>query len=733
MTASVANTKPKSLLPKPVMIVVWTLISLIGAGSLSVLAFGREEHVNAVWILAAAISTFIVAYRFYSKFIAEKVFALNDYDMTPAHKVDDGKDFVPTQKWVLFGHHFAAIAGAGPLVGPILAAQFGFLPGTLWIIIGVALAGAVQDFIVLCASMRRNGQSLGKMARSTVSPLAGTVSLIAILLIMMILMAVLAVVVVNALKSSPWGVFTLAMTVPIAILVGIYMKTLRPGRIAEGSIVGVVLTVLAVYAGQFIAANPTTAAWFTLNGEQLSIAIMIYGFVASVLPVWVLLAPRDYLSAFLKIGIITLLALGILVLHPDLQMPRLTIFTNGQGPLFTGNIFPFCFITIACGAVSGFHALVSSGTTPKMIWRESHARPIGYGAMLCEAAVAIMAVIAACSIAPGTYFAINSPKGVVGADVVKATATISSWGYPVTPETIQQLSKDVGEKTLMGRTGGGPTLAVGMAKIFSGVSGQGAAGNDVSFWYHFAIMFEALFILTCLDAGTRVGRFLLQDFLGLGWKRLGETNWYPAVIISSALVVGGWGYFLYQGVIDPLGGINSLWPLFGIANQLLAVVALSVGTTVIIRMGKARFAWVTGLPLCWLLAVTFTAGYLKIFSENPKLGFLAHAKFLAGQLTTSAMAGAELKTQNVLIFNDYLDATLGGVFMVLVLIILVEAIRSWFRPTDPTMRGVNSDGMVDADAALKQVLQPDTGETASSQHSTERREFGAGDGPMRCC
>jgi carbon starvation protein len=668
------STRDKGIWHRLFRRAIWLFVCLLGAGSLGAIALYRQEPINAMWLIVASVCIYLVGYRFYSRFIALKVMELDDRRATPAERLDDGRDFVPTNKWVLLGHHFAAIAGPGPLVGPTLAAQLGYLPGTLWIIIGAVLGGCVQDFVILFASMRRNGKSLGQIAKEEVGPLAGFTALFAIISILTILLAVIALVVTNALKSSPWGTFTLAMTIPIAMLMGIYMRFLRPGKVLETSLMGFVLVLAAVIGGQYIAGMPALASLFTFDARHLALLIIAYGFAASVLPVWLLLAPRDYLSTFVKLGTIFLLALGILAVRPMLAMPALTRFIDGTGPVFAGKIFPFAFITIACGAVSGFHSLISSGTTPKLITKESQARMIGYGSMLMESFVAIMAIVAACVLQPGVYFAINSPAAIVGADPAAATATISSWGYPVSAPQMAELANMVGEGSLLARTGGAPSLAVGIAHIFSGTLG---GKTLMAIWYHFAIMFEALFILTVLDAGSRVGRFMLQDLLGHFWKPLGRTSWYPGVIATSALMVGAWGYFLYQGVTDPLGGINSLWPLFGIANQLLAVVALSVGTTILIKMNKARYAWVTLIPMVWLVAATQTAGYQKMFHSDPRIGFLAEAGRLSTLLENGKIVSGQIAATERLIFNNRLDAAVTALFAVLVIVIVLDSAREW--------------------------------------------------------
>jgi len=646
-------------------ILLWSAVAILGASAFGVVALNRGETINSIWLLTAAVCTYAVAYRFYALFVSRKVFELDDRRATPAERLNNGRDFIPTNRWVLFGHHFAAIAGAGPLVGPTLAAQFGYLPGTIWIVIGVVLAGAVQDFTILCCSLRRDGKSLGQMAKEEINRVAGVTGMIAILIIMIILLAVLALVVVNALRASPWGFFTIACTMPIAVMMGWWMKTWRPGKVGEASIAGAVLLVVALVAGGWVSESPTWAPLFTYSGTTLTWMMIGYGFCASVLPVWILLLPRDYLSTFLKITTVLGLGVAILLLRPPLLMPAVTAFaTGGGGPVFAGKLFPFAFITIACGAISGFHALISSGTSPKMIAREGDARLVGYGSMLMESFVAIMAMIAACTLDPGVYFAMNTTP----AALEQASDVLNQSGFVVSPETMDQLADEMGEETLIARTGGAPSLAVGMANILSSVSSVVGGRTATALWYHFAIMFEALFILTTVDAGTRVGRFMLQDVLGHLWPKMGETSWYPGVLISSALIVAGWGYFLYQGVVDPLGGINSLWPLFGIANQLLATVALCVSTTIIIKMGKARFVWVTLAPLAWLVTVTMTAGIQKVFSPDPKLGFLAHARSLEGSLDPSAAR---------LMFNDRLDAYVALLFMTVVWLVILASAREW--------------------------------------------------------
>ena len=652
----------------------WLLIALAGAAAFGTLALHRGESISAIWLITAAVSCYLIAYRFYSRFIANNVLALDGQRLTPAVRHNDGLDYVPTNKWVLFGHHFAAIAGAGPLVGPVLAAQMGYLPGTLWILVGVIFAGAVQDFIVLFISTRRDGKSLGEIIKAELGPVGGVIASIGILMIMVILLAVLALVVVKALVGSPWGSFTIAATIPLAVFMGVYMRYIRPGKIAEISLIGFVLLMLAIVYGEDVAQS-SVASWFTLDGKALAWSLIIYGFIASVLPVWLLLAPRDYLSTFLKIGTIVGLALGIIVVAPEMQMPSITRFIDGSGPVFAGNLFPFLFITIACGAISGFHSLVSSGTTPKMLENETHARAIGYGAMLMESFVAMMALIAACVLEPGVYFAMNSPAALIGTTPQEAAAAISQWGFVVTPEMLSQMAKDVGEQTILSRTGGAPTLAVGMAHILSQVFG---GPGMMAFWYHFAILFEALFILTTIDAGTRVCRFMIQDLLGTFFKPLGNTDSLPANLLATTLAVSGWGYFLYQGVIDPLGGINTLWPLFGIANQMLAGMALILCTTVLVKMKKLRFAWITALPCVWVLTTTLYAGWLKIFSDNPKIGFLAHAeKFNQAAASGTVLAPAKtLEQMQQVIFNDYVNSTLSALFISVVLAMLFFGVRA---------------------------------------------------------
>ncbi|MFA3416854.1 carbon starvation protein A [Acinetobacter baumannii] len=674
----------KSTLPSKL---VWSLVAIIGAISFGMLALSRGEHVNAVWLVLAAACVYSIAYRFYSLFIATKVFELNPRRLTPAHRLADGLDYVPTNKYVLFGHHFAAIAGAGPLVGPILAAQMGFLPGTIWLLVGVVLAGAVQDFLVLFISTRRDGRSLGEMAKQELGPFAGIVVMLGALGVMIIILAVLALVVVKALAHSPWGVFSIAATIPIALFMGVYMRFIRPGRIAEVSIIGFVLMMLAIVYGGHVAADPYWGEFFTLTGTQLTWCLIIYGFIASVLPVWLLLAPRDYLSTFLKIGVILGLAVGIVIALPDLKMPAVTHFIDGTGPVFSGSLFPFLFITIACGAISGFHALVSSGTTPKLVDNEVNIRMIGYGGMLMESFVGIMAMICATVLDPGVYFAINAPAAVLGTTVESAAEAVRNLGFVVTPEMLTVLAQEVGESSILSRTGGAPTFAIGMAHIISEIFNSRAM---MAFWYHFAILFEALFILTAVDAGTRACRFMVQDTVGIVIPAVKSSGSFFGNLLGTAVAVGGWGFFVYQGVIDPLGGVNSLWPLFGVGNQMLASMALILGTVILFKMKKEKYVWVTIIPTIFLFITCMTAGWQKIFHENPKIGFLAQVHKFSdaidrGEILKPAKNIAEMQT---IVLSNQINAALCGFFMIVSIVMIIASIgivrRALASPT-PTV------------------------------------------------
>jgi len=656
----------------------WFAFAAIGAFAFAVVALNRGEPIGALWIVVATVCVFTIGYRFYSRFIASKVLGLDPTRMTPAYKHNDGLDYVPTNKYVLFGHHFAAIAGAGPLVGPILAAQMGYMPSMLWLLGGVVFAGAVQDFIVLFISTRRDGRSLGDLIKSEMGQLPGMIALFGTFFIMLVLLAVLALIVVKALAESPWGTFTVAATIPIALFMGVFTRYIRPGSIGEVSLIGFVLLMLSIVGGQYVQEVPSLAALFTLTGEQLTWLLIGYGFIASVMPVWLLLAPRDYLSTFLKIGTVVSLAIGVLIISPELKMPAFTQFVDGSGPVWSGSLFPFLFITVACGAISGFHSLISSGTTPKMIRNERDARFIGYGAMLMESFVAIMALVAASTIEPGVYFAMNSPAAIIGTTAESAAQAISQWGFYVTPEMITQTARDVGEHTVISRTGGAPTLAVGMAQILSDVLGGQAM---MAFWYHFAILFEALFILTAVDAGTRAGRFMLQDLLGSFIPFMKRTDSIIANLIATSVCVAGWGYFLYQGVVDPLGGINTLWPLFGISNQMLAGIALVLCSCVLFKMKQDRFAWVTILPAVWVFVCTLTAAWQKIFDTNPRIGFLAHAnKYREAVAKGTVLAPAKsIGQMQQVIFNDYINASLAALFMLVLISMLAFGIRTVLR------------------------------------------------------